>query len=259
MAYPILPSSALARRSCFERWGAYTPGMDDWELWLRWAANGCRFACIERPLLYYRIHDQNFNLAYDRRRTAHFAMLGKFYSLDGLPQEAQRLRERAYANQHFHFAVLAWQVGRPKDGVAEFAAAALRQPAYMADIDFYTRIACAHQGRIDAGSARGLSLSTAEATLLQCLDALFDRPNLPRDLQEQRNEAYGWAYLALARVAYGVAHNMAQARRWLQSGLRAWPALLWRSDWARWAARALLGYNKIQTAKRKLDPGAKHA
>lgn len=255
MGYPILPSSALARRSCFQRWGAYTPGLDDWELWLRWAANGCRFACIEQPLVRYRIHDQNFNLAYDRRRAAHFAMLDKFYSQERLPEKALHLRPRAYAKQHFRFAVLAWQLGRSADGVAEFAAAVCGNPAYLADVDFYTQIACAHQGRLDAGSARGLNLSVAEGTLIQCLGALFDRADLPSEVLTRRNEAYGWAYLALARVAYGVAHDMGKARRWLRRSLQAWPALLWRSDWPAWAARSTLGHDRVQWVKRRLRVG----
>lgn len=252
MGYPILPSSAMARRSCFQRWGAYTPGLDDWELWLRWAAKGCRFACIEQSLLQYRIHDQNFNLAYDRRRAAHFAMLDKFYNEERLPERALRLRQQAYANQHYHFAVLAWELSRPADGVAEFGAAVLGRPAYLADIDFYTRVACAHQGRIDAGSARGLSLTTAEATLTQCLGALFDRPDLPPEVQTRRREAYGWAYLALARLAYGVAHDMTQARRWLRQSVQAWPAVLWQSDWAAWVARSTVGHERIQKVKREM-------
>lgn len=252
MGYPILPSSALVRRSCFERWGAYTPGLDDWELWLRWAAGGCRFACIEQPLLQYRIHDQNFNLAYDRRRAAHFAMLDKFYSEERLPDNALRLRKQAYANQHYHFAVLAWELDRSADGLAEFGAAALGHPAYLSDNDFYTRVACAHQGRIDAGSTRGLSLSTAEATLTQCLDALFRRPDLPPEVQTRRHEAYGWAYLALARLAYGVAHDMAQARRWLRRSVQVWPAVLWQSDWAAWAVRSIVGHDRVQWIKQKL-------
>jgi glycosyltransferase involved in cell wall biosynthesis len=252
MGYPILPSSAIARRFCYERWGAYTPGMDDWELWLRWAAEGCRFACIAQPLLGYRIHDQNYNLDYERRRATHFAMLDTFYAKGELPEAAKRLRDRAYANQHFRFAVLAWQVGRPEHGAAEFVAAVLRHPDYLADADFHTRIACAHQGRLDAGTERGLNLEAAETTLTQCLVALFSQPDLPRELAAKRGQAYGMAYLALARLAYGVARDMAQARRWLWHAVEWWPGLALHSDWVAWLARSNVGYARLQTVKRTL-------
>jgi len=259
MGYPILPSSALVRRSCFERWGAYTPGLDDWELWLRWAVQGCRFACIEQPLLQYRLHDQNFNLDWERRRATHFAMLDRFYARENLPEVAYRLRQRAYANQHFRFAVLAWQVGRPADGLTEFAEAALGDPAYLTDLDFYTQLACAHQGRLDAGTQRGLDLGIAASTLNQSLEALFARPELPPELWNRRATAWGWAYLALARLAYGVADDMASARRYLGRALQVYPPLLWRTDWAVWMGRAVLGRHLVRTVKQMVHLGGVYA
>ena len=251
MGYPILPSSAVMRRLCFERWGAYTVGLDDWELWLRWAAQGCRFACIEQPLLQYRLHDQNFGLDWPRRRAAHFATLDTFYAREKLPQAAYRLRDRAYANQHFVFAVLAWQVGRPEDGLAESNEAVFLNREYLHDLDFYAQLACAHQGRVDAGSSTGLDLDVAERSLRRSLDALFVRSGLSPAILMQRRSAYGWAYLTLARLAYGVAHDMGYARRFLLRSAAAWPAVLWRTDWAAWQARALVGHKALQAIKGK--------
>lgn len=54
------------------------------------------------------------------------------------------------------------------------------------------------------------------------------------------------------QLAYGVAHDMAQARRWLQQSLRAWPAVLWQGDWATWAARSAVGHDQVQRIKQKL-------
>jgi tetratricopeptide (TPR) repeat protein len=250
MGMPLLPSSVLARRSCFERWEAYTPGLDDWELWLRWAARGCRFACIEQPLLYYRIHDQNFNLDWWRRWEAHFRMLDTFFAMENLPDTARRLRERAYANQHFGFAVLAEQVGRPEDGVVEFREAVSLNPDYLTDLDFYTRYACGHQGRIHAGTVRNLDLSVAESTLLRALGGLFGSSEIPETLADRSALAYGWAYLALARLAYGVTHQMRRTRRYLWRAWRYYPALLWRTDWSIWLLRATVGHRMIQLVKR---------
>ncbi|NMC25396.1 MAG: glycosyltransferase family 2 protein [Serratia sp.] len=259
MGMPILPSSVLARRRCFEQWGAYTPGLDDWELWLRWAARGCRFACIEQPLLYYRIHSQNFNLDWERRRETHFRMLDAFFALDNLPEVAYRLRERAYANQHFYFAILAGQVDRLEDALSEFTSAVLRHPLYLDDLDFYTRIACVHQGRIDAGTERGLDLRLAETTVLQALAGLFKASDLPAGLKTRRGRAYAMAYLALARLAYGVVHEMRLARHYLWQAWRCYPALTWRTDWVLWLARAAIGYNTLQRIKHILRFGVEYA
>ena len=252
MGFPVLPSSALVRRRCFERWEMYKPGLDDWELWLRWAARGCCFKSIERPLLYYRIHDQNFNLDWSRRREAHFAMLDTFYRQKDLPATAIQMRDRVYARQHFHFAVLAWQVGRPADGLVEFTKAVQANPDLLHDLDFYTSIACAYQGRLYAGTIRGLDLTTAQRILVQSLGALFAESGLPAVIRQKRSAAYGWANLALARLAYSVPHDMIHARRFLFRSLTAWPAIAWHTDWVVWLARALLGYGTVQRLKQLL-------
>lgn len=249
LAMPILPSSALTRRRCFEQWGTYTPGLDDWELWLRWAANGCYFAGLDRPLLYYRVHDQNFNLAWQKRRQAHFAMLDKFYALDNLPELAYRLRERVYARQHFHFALLAQQLGQYNDSIPDFKQAVALYPDYLVDLDFYTSFACAHQGRLNAGTTNGLDLTQAELTIRQMLDKLFIADTVPPAIKSQKKMAYGFAYLALARLAYGVGRSKGDARRFLWQGFSRWTPLLWRTDWALWLARSLVGFEKLQRLK----------
>jgi GT2 family glycosyltransferase len=249
LGYPILPSSALVRRRCFQQWGMYTPGLDDWELWLRWAARGCRFACIERPLVYYRIHDQNYNLDWARRRAAHFAMLDTFYGRENLPPKAGQMRQQAYANQHLHFAVLGWQVGRGVDAVAEFASAVQVDPSLLGNLDFYTRIACAHQNRLDYGTARNLDLTVARSIVTRSLNALFGRADLAPSIRSQHAAAYGWANLALARLAYALPHDMGQARRLLLRSLAHWPPIAWQTDWVAWLGRALVGYAPIQQLK----------
>ena len=247
--FPILPSSALVRRSCFERWGLYTPGLDDWELWLRWAARGCRFACISRPLLYYRIHDRNFNLNWPKRREIHFAMLDAFYRLENLPDVAIQLRDAAYARQHLYFSVLAWQLGRVKDGVTEFKRFLELMPESAKDLDAYTRIACAHQGRVNAGTAYGFDLDKAQKTLFQCLDGAFADVTLPV-ASHRKAQAYGFAHYALARLAYSTPHDMRAARQFLWRGLKSWPPILWRTGWILWLGRTILGFERIQRFKR---------
>lgn len=258
LGFPLVPSSTLARSSCFRQWGPYTAGLDDWELWLRWSGQGCTFACIERPLTYYRVHDQNFNLDFDRRRELQFAMLDKFYKQEKLPEIAHQLREKAYAKQHFYFAVLAWQLDRPAEGLDEFREAVLRQSSYLVDLDFLTRIACAYQGRF-AGSDRGFDIKIAEKTLFYALNNFFSGPDLPFPYQRIKNRSRAWAFLALGRLAYGIARDMPAARSFFLNGLRAWPTILWSSDWFLWLGRSLLGYEKVQAFKHIRDLKSTHA
>lgn len=252
LAMSLLPSSALVRRSCFEKWGLYTPGLDDWELWLRWAVNGCYFVGLDRPLLYYRVHDQNFNLDWQKRREAHFAMLDKFYTMDKLPELAVRLRKQVYARQYLHFALLAQQIGPPDNTWADFKQAIFLYPDYLANLDVYTSFACTHQSRLDMGTSKELNLIDAESSVRQALDILFLAEDLPRSIKSKQKLAYGFAYLALGRLAYGVGRHKGKARRFLWQGFELWPALLWRTDWALWLARALVGFDELQRIKHVL-------
>jgi glycosyltransferase involved in cell wall biosynthesis len=245
MGYPILPSSALARRSCFERWGAYTHGLDDWELWLRWAAQGCRFVCIEQPLLQYRIHDQNFNLAYDRRRAAHFAMLDKFFA-EHENMEGQWLKSKAYGNQHRYFAVTALEQGRWKDGVGEFCHAVRSWPAYLENDDFYFQLACASQMRRNISLVPTLNIDRAEDDLVGLLDAFYAQPDLADSVQLPRSTAYAFAYLALARVAYAYGQNMVRARRCLRRSAMLSPRITWQSQWLAWYGRTFVGRHAVK-------------
>jgi glycosyltransferase involved in cell wall biosynthesis len=253
LGYPILPSAALARARCFHEWGAYTPGLDDWELWMRWAVQGCRFLCVAQPLLHYRIHPENLNLNWSRRRQTHFAMLDALYARTDLPAVAHAVRDRAYAHQYAHFAELAWLVGHPAEAVSDFIQAVRLYPAYLDDLDFLTRIACAQEGRLDAGPLDILDLDRAEQTLLYSLNGLFTPFPGPADLSSivcrRRAAAYGRAYLVLARLAYSLNHDMVATRRFLCRSLAAWPAVVGHSDWIRWLARAWIGWTRIQTWK----------
>jgi glycosyltransferase involved in cell wall biosynthesis len=237
MGYPILPSSTLVRRVCFDRWGAYEPGFDDWELWLRWAAGGCRFHCIDRPLVSYRIHDHNLHLEWESRRSAHVAMLDHFYSRCELPERAKTMRDAAYAEQYVQFAVRAWQAGRISDAVSDFLQAVRVNPRLLEDLDFYFRIACAHQDQMDYGSSRNLSLDKAQTSVRTVLDAAFKQPGGAVTKVGRRGPASARAYLALSRLAFGVPEDMPAARRFLHKAFAEWPPVVWHTDWALWLGR----------------------
>ena len=68
----ITNSTALIRRKCFDNVGTYRHGFascDDFELWLRMAAKGVKFDCVEKSLISYRLghsrHSCNERLRYE--------------------------------------------------------------------------------------------------------------------------------------------------------------------------------------------------
>ena len=250
LGHPIPPSSALIKRLAFEKWGGFKPGLDDWGLWLRWAVRGCRFEGVAEPYISYRMHAQNFNLDWEKRSKVHFDMLDAFYQLEDLPPVALQVRDQAYARQHFHFAVLAWQVGRPADGVKEFIRAVYEWPIYLQDLDFFTQVACAHQDWAERGSSAHFDFNLGRKTLFEALNTLFEEPVLPQAILSRCASAFGWAYFVLARLAYTHLQDMNLTRRCLHQSVAAWPAMIVRIDWPLWLMRSLVGAKNIQAMKK---------
>jgi glycosyltransferase involved in cell wall biosynthesis len=55
----VLPSALLVKRACFEKSGLFDEelkGVEDWDLLIRMAVQGCQLALIDAPLLHYRRH-----------------------------------------------------------------------------------------------------------------------------------------------------------------------------------------------------------
>jgi len=64
-------NAALVRRSCLLEVGGFDETLryaEDYDLWLRMAARGYRFAYIDRPLVKYRIHGDNKIFAMPAKR-----------------------------------------------------------------------------------------------------------------------------------------------------------------------------------------------
>lgn len=253
MGYPILPSSAVVRRTAVERWGGFTLGLDDWELWLRWAAAGASFYHVRQPLLNYRLHADNLNRQWSVRREAHFAMLDAFYRRTDLPARAAALRDRAYAQQHLAFALLAWELGMTDTAVEDFRAGMWRDPQRLTDLDLYYRIACANRVKRDRTGPIAVDWTFAETAVFDSLNHFFAQPDLPERVQQQRRAAFGTACLALARVAYAESHDMARVRRYLRKALTVWPAVVWRTDWGMWLLRVLVGPLRTPSMERVFD------
>lgn len=254
MGFPILPSSAMVRRSCFGRWGLYALGLDDWELWLRWAAKNCTFRCIEQPLLFYRIHEANFALNWARRRDIHQLMLDAFYQMDDLPERALELRKSAYLNQFLWFAQTAHARGRLEDYGRELYRMLSLAPDLIMDDDFFVTIACV---RTDI---RGKQLEpdlrdfhACELQLLTAIDLLFSSGEPDDALGFSRNEVSGRGYLALGRLAYSTEGNRRQTTRLLLESFIRWPAVVLRTDWGQWILRALLGKQAVTYIKQRTE------
>lgn len=74
----ITLSSVIMRKEAFERLGGFSVtdfGVQDWDLWLRYAASGGRVGLVREPLTRYRIHAEQMSLDLDARARDRMAVV----------------------------------------------------------------------------------------------------------------------------------------------------------------------------------------
>ena len=248
LGFPILPSSALVRRQCFAKWGYYTPGLDDWELWLRWAARGCRFGVLAVPYLGYRIHQENYSQDWNGRRKIHFDILDAFYQQPNLPDFVYSLQDEAYAWQYAQFAALAWRLKRPEDAMSDFATAVNLNPALLQNEAFLMQLACVDQDRYMLGTASNLDMDHAASNLLTALDEYYSNLN-GAVTKAQKRQTYGWAYYVLAKLAYGIAQDQKAARQLFIDSMKYWFTMVRVPGWLAWGVRCMIGSGTLTKVK----------
>ena len=98
---PFTPSAVMIRREWFDRVGVFDETLracEDWDLWLRMAYAGCRFAWVEHLVVAYRYHQGQMTRESDRMRKAMLSMLDKFFSQPGLSEYLRNYKDKAYAS-----------------------------------------------------------------------------------------------------------------------------------------------------------------
>lgn len=107
-------SSVLMRKSWFEKLGGFAVerrGVQDWDLWLRYAAEGGRVKLCREPLTRYRIHPGQMSHDLDQRAADREAVLRRALALPRGRQVSPRVVRQAFASL---WEVAAWHaaVGR---------------------------------------------------------------------------------------------------------------------------------------------------
>jgi glycosyltransferase involved in cell wall biosynthesis len=128
---PIASGTALMRREAIEQAGGFDPrlaGTDDWDLWLRMAAQGGTFFCNAEPLAEYREHSANTSRNLDLMVRSTFRTLDKFYSMPDVPAVALPWKARAYAHRHAWAAINLYATGSPREARRHLVQAARLRP-----------------------------------------------------------------------------------------------------------------------------------
>lgn len=239
---PLFPSSVIFRRECLRRWGGYQEGMDDWEMWIRWSLGGCRFRCVPRTLVQYRIHGDNEHLNWPARYAMHLKMAESVFDRPEMPGRLRERRPSVLAKQHASFGLLAWQLGREGEGSQAFAVAVREDRRIAWDDEVYYALACAHQGRAIMAPRKPFRCDQARRTIDACrAEMLAGAEARPLSGREQRR-ARAASELALARASYVRSPDDVDcARGALWRSFRAQPMAMLRPSTARWALRVAIG------------------
>lgn len=111
MGVPLTVHAALLRRYWLDAVGLFDERLhwrEDWDLWLRLVADGCRFVWLPTVVCSYRLHGKNMARNAERMRDGGLAALDKLYARPDLPQEVRVMRKSAYAAVHVDAAARAY-------------------------------------------------------------------------------------------------------------------------------------------------------
>jgi hypothetical protein len=134
--------AAVVRREAVLAVGGFDETLaaaEDWDLWLRLAGAGGRWACVDRALVEYRIrpgamHEDAARMAASCRR-----VLDKVFAQPELPAAVRAQRALAYQNLHLRAAAAYYRAGDDAAGAQEFRAAVAARPALLTESDALER------------------------------------------------------------------------------------------------------------------------
>ncbi|HLK12036.1 MAG TPA: glycosyltransferase [Candidatus Binatia bacterium] len=95
------PHALLVRREPIAAAGGFDETLasaEDWDLWLRLARAGVRWALVDRPLVEYRVRPDAMHQHPERMAQSCLRVLDKLFADPGLPGGLSRLRPLAYQN-----------------------------------------------------------------------------------------------------------------------------------------------------------------
>ncbi len=120
----VIPAvTPLFRRSCFDAAGGFDESLrnaEDYDLWLRMAARGCRFAYVDRVLALRRRHPGGKSRDPDAMHRAREAIMEKLFSLPWLPEAYRRQRPRAEASLLRETLGNLWRSGKYREYVRRY-------------------------------------------------------------------------------------------------------------------------------------------
>lgn len=219
MGNPVSVSAVLLRRTWLDCVGWFDEALracEDWDLWLRVAAAGCRLAWVDDAVLRYRVHREQMTRDAGRMRTAMLTVLGKFFAQPHLPAQWALWQDSAYAAALVRAAARAYLSRDYEAAQRDLVAAVLREPTWAAD--GYAALV----GHL-VSWARTPGMDDAQAVAYLCAV----RRHLPSTLADMHRPLHqAIAAMLLAPVFEGRISSRAESRRTILRALRYDPRWL---------------------------------
>jgi len=212
------PSTMMLRRGPLEAAGGFDTSFDfaaDWEMWLRLARRGCRFARVRAPVAMYRIHGRSMTRSLDGAIKDVAGLLNRNFRGPALP-DAMRLAEpRARFGALTFLAGLCLEQGDTRRGGDCLREALRWNPDAIGTLGFYRDMAGAisRHGRINRLDVA--SMTTALLSLASELDVGRDGDHEGRSARREALRLLAAGIVARSAGAWslGLWHLGAAVRR----------------------------------------------
>ncbi|HVM95992.1 MAG TPA: hypothetical protein VMT89_06365, partial [Candidatus Acidoferrales bacterium] len=236
----ISVGAVLARRSCYDRIGAFDSTIDtsiDWDTWLR-ISRYFPFVGTNAVLLRYRVVAASMTSAFDTNLQHRVRVLQKYFGrpLDAAANPRERL---AYARTYLAAVVDNACAGNLEQAYECAVKMVEAYPEILRQQTSSYEIACSIQPRGFRGDFVSVDLDATARWMNDLLTRLFGDSRIATRASHVRREAYANTDFTLALLSYG-ARRMPETRRWLWRAVRSNPRMASDRQWLSTMLRSLL-------------------
>jgi glycosyltransferase involved in cell wall biosynthesis len=218
------PSAMMLRRRRLVEAGGFDDRLSfttDWEMWLRLAVRGARFAAVPRPVAIYRVHAASMTRDLDRASRDVWSVLDRYLGDPTVDPALQAVRSGAYYSMGLYLAKLRLEAGDSAGAVTELRTALAHRPQRALSPDLYYSLSRAiRRHELRAGSPRPAAVLSRTRDLAERLSPapapaeVHTAVHLGTALMLRHNGEY-WAALRTLAAAFRLSGRTVIARKHL--------------------------------------------
>ena len=202
----IIPSTACLQREKALQIGLFDgtlpSGCEDWDLWLRYLAQGETIHSIPDALVLYRIHGSSLSASTGRMQLSKRKVVEKHFGADdGQYAQWPALKRKAYAAYYRYEVITSVLWAGDWNHADAFRKACAIEPETARDQGFFYELALGSQPKGLRGTAQQIDLAGNAARVARLLEDVFGAPG-GEGLAQTRGPAFAAAYRALSLAAY---------------------------------------------------------